>query len=152
MNDSIVNFSKVSSDAFLPTRKNKTDAGIDLFCNGNYLIKPHETKIIKTGIRVKIPKGFFGLLKPKSKNNHLVGAGVIDEGFQGEILVKVVNTNNELLQVLTNGAPVAQLLLIPTIYFIINEVEDDKLYTEESVRGKSGGIVSQLRMELGYGE
>ena len=40
---------------------------------------------------VEIPAGYVGLVKPKGRNDHLLGAGVVDAGYQGEILVKVVN-------------------------------------------------------------
>jgi dUTP pyrophosphatase len=148
----IIEFSRIHINSVLPARNNKTDAGIDLYCHGNYIILPMATKIVKTGVRVKIPKGYFGLLKPKSKNTHLVGAGVIDEGYQGELLVKVVNITNDLSLVLTHGVAVAQLLLIPTNYFIVSEIEDKKIFKKETDRGDSGGIVTQLRWELGYDE
>lgn len=143
-----INVSRVNPDAILPTRNNETDAGIDLYCNNNHIIPPLETRIIRTGIRIDIPEGYFGLIKPKSKNTHLVGAGIVDEGYQGEILVKIININKELTQVLTRGTAVAQLVLIPTIYPKIAVVDDDVIFKSKSDRGNSGGILTQLRMEL----
>jgi len=134
--------SKVN-DAIIPSRKNTTDAGIDLYCNGDYVISPNSFKIISTGIKVELPSGFLGLIKPKGNSNHLVGSGVIDESYQGEVLVKVFNVLSEQIT-FTHGTPFAQLVLIPTIYPIILEVKDGELFSSESNRGNSGGIVSQL--------
>ena len=146
-----IKFSRLNDEAKLPTRKYSEDAGIDLYCVGTYNIKPGESKIIKTGVSVNIPKGFFGLIKAKSKNNFIVGAGVVDQNYQGELLIKIINyhIDNKRL-IIINGTGVAQLLLIPTIYPEIEEVHINELYGKESDRKDSGGIVSQLIMELGY--
>ena len=37
-------------------------------------------------------------IRPKGRNNHLVGSGIVDAGYQGEILVKVVNYSWKALQ------------------------------------------------------
>jgi dUTP pyrophosphatase len=143
-----IEFAKLNDRAILPTRKHPQDAGIDLYANGNYMIYPGKDKIVRTGISVKIPTGYFGLIKPKGKSNHLVGAGVIDEGYQGELLIKCVNYRKEATTiVITHGAAIAQLLLIPTIYPKIEEVSINELYLEESDRGKTGGIVTELNNE-----
>lgn len=123
-----------------PMRKNPTDAGIDLFAKDDYMIFPGEVITVGTGVYFNFPKGYFGLLKPKSRSNFDVFAGVVDEGYQGEILFKIFNPSDERL-LIKYGDPVGQLLLIPTIY---PELEDHSmltLYEEESERGATGGIV-----------
>jgi dUTP pyrophosphatase len=139
-----IEISKIEDDAVLPSRNNNNDVGIDLYCYGSYSLEPHKTEIIRTGIKIKFPKGFFGLIKPKGKSNHLIGAGVVDEGYQGEILIKIVNTNKDKKQIITHGAPVGQLVLVPTIYPEIVEVKMDKLFKENTSRGNTGGIIDQL--------
>ena len=142
-----IKFSRLHQDAILPTRKHPKDAGIDLYCIQNCSIKPGCSEIVKTGVSVELPENCFGLLKPKSSNNHLVGAGVIDQDYRGELLVKVINYNLNNLLVITKGAGIAQLLVIPINYPEIVEVSNVDKNTE---RGDSGGIATQLLNELGY--
>jgi len=142
-----IKFFKAHPEAILPTRKHPKDAGIDLYCIGNYTIKPGCSEIVRTGISVELPDGYFGLIKPKSKNNYLVGAGVVDQDYRGELLVKVVNYTIDRVLMITRGANVAQLVLVNTIYPEIEECESVNIDTD---RGVSGGIVTQLLEALGY--
>lgn len=130
---------RLESSAILPTRNHETDAGIDFYSAGSYLIPPHEFRIIHTGIAIEIPKGYFALLKPKSRNDYMIGAGIIDEGYRGEILFKVLNPTDIVLPI-SRGQAVGQLVLIPTIYLELEEVNE---FDDETERGSTGGIVSQ---------
>lgn len=87
-----VRFKKLHPDAVTPKYAHDTDAGMDLTatgvaydCMGNV--------IYSTGIAVEIPKGYVGLLFPRSSISehqlHLANAvGVIDSGYRGEITMK----------------------------------------------------------------
>jgi dUTP pyrophosphatase len=88
---------------------------------------------------VEIAEGYFGLLKPKGKNDHLVGAGVVDAGYQGEILVKVINPYDRPL-VFPGGAPIAQLLVLPIVTPQVEEVDPGRIHITASQRGGTGGI------------
>ena len=46
---------------------------------------------VHTGLSFEVGPDFMLLAKPKSGSDFLLGAGVIDPGYQGEILIKVVN-------------------------------------------------------------
>ena len=131
--------------AKLPTRKNPTDAGLDLYAylpsgilRCGYLVM----HIVNTGITVEIPKGYFGWITNKSKSNYLIGGGIIDEGYQGELLVKIVNPTHELI-LLQNGQALAQLLILPCKILDIEEVPLSEIHKQVSDRGNSGGIVFQ---------
>jgi len=142
-----IKFFRAHPEAILPTRKHPKDAGIDLYCIGSYSIKPGCSEIVRTGVSVELPDGCFGLVKPKSKNNYLIGAGVVDQNYRGELLIKVVNYSLDKLLMITKGANVAQLVLVNTIYPEIDEGTTVNINTD---RGISGGIVTQLLNELGY--
>ena len=71
----IIPFSKLYSDAKAPTHNNEGDAGLDFYALEHTHIEPHSFKIVRTGIRVEVPEGYVGLLFPKGKNDHLLGAG-----------------------------------------------------------------------------
>jgi len=130
---------KLHEDAILPVRKHYIDAGIDFYAYGNYIIKPHTSKVLHTGITVEIPGGYFLLFKPKGGSQWLVGAGVADAGYQGEILFKIYNTFDRDI-IIKQGDAVGQAVLIPISIAEIKEVPLAEVHREKSERSDSGGI------------
>jgi dUTP pyrophosphatase len=140
-------FSKLYPDAVTPTRKHVTDAGVDVYAYGDYIVKPHNFKIIETGITFHFPKNYVMLVKPKSRNDWLIGAGVVDQEYQGQLLVKVVNYTDETM-IIRQGDAVAQVLVIPCMVFPLEEGQ--LIHTEPTERGASGGIVTQGVTQLTF--
>lgn len=140
-----IKIAKIEQNAFLPTRKHPADAGLDIYANCNLVIKPHSFSIVSTGITLEIADGYVGLLKPKGRNNHLLGAGVVDAGYQGEILVKVANINEDPLEI-KPGDAICQLLILPIDTPEVLEVPLDQIHTDNSSRGITGGIVDQHKI------
>jgi len=132
---------KLHNDAVLPVRNHMTDAGIDFFAYGDYIIKPHTSKIVSTGITVNIPFGYFMLFKPKGGSQWLIGAGVADAGYQGEFLFKVYNTSSDDKIILKHGDAVGQAVIIPISISKVLEVPLDEIHVDLTERGDSGGIV-----------
>lgn len=141
----IIKIAKIDSNAFLPSRKHPVDAGLDIYANCHIVIDPHSTTIVSTGITLEIANGFVGLLKPKGRNNHLLGAGVVDAGYQGEILVKVANISDYPMEI-NPGDAIGQLLILPIYTPEVYEVNPDQIHNENSSRGKTGGIVDQHKI------
>ena len=137
-----IKVAKLEEDAILSTRKYSSDAGMDLYAYGDHIIKPHMFEVIRTGITVEIPDNFVGQIWPKSGSNFLIGGGIVDQGYQGEILVKVMNTLSRDI-VIGHGQAVAQLVLVDTITPAIKEVSKDRIHTKETLRAATGGIVDQ---------
>lgn len=133
---------RLRPDAFLPTRKHPEDAGLDFYAVESSVIAPFSFGIVPTGITLDIPAGMLGLLKPKGRSNHLLGAGVVDAGYQGEILIKVANPTAQEL-VFQPGDAVGQLLLLPVFTPAIDEISLDEIHNQRSARSGSGGIVDQ---------
>jgi len=133
---------RLSPQAKLPTRKHPQDAGMDLYRLEVTVIPPHSVAIIPTGITLEIPEGYVGLLKPKGRSDHLLGSGVVDAGYQGEILIKVVNPFAHPLEI-PAGEALGQMLLIPIVTPAIQEVSPEEVHAQASARGGSGGIVDQ---------
>jgi len=133
---------RLRPDARIPTRKHPSDAGLDLYAVEEVTLAPHAVGIVPTGITIEIPSGLVGLVKPKGRSNHLLGAGVVDAGYQGEILVKVVNPSPSPLT-FHPGDAVGQLVLLPVLTPAVEEVGLDEIHTQASTRGGSGGIVDQ---------
>lgn len=137
-----IRISRLRPDAILPTRKHPEDAGLDLYAVEAVLVPPHAIGIVATGITVDIPAGVVALIKPKGRSNHLVGAGVVDAGYQGEILVKVVNPLDQPLE-FQPGDAVGQMVLLPVLTPRVEEVPPEQAHRRASSRGGTGGIVEQ---------
>lgn len=123
------------------TRANEYDAGLDIVGNEDKLIRAHSKEIIKTGIKVHIPKNYVGILKSRSglaaKHSIHVGAGVIDSGYTAEWKVILYNHGDVDYQV-TKGDRIAQLLLVPIALNVPFMVESMDEFIGDVTRGESG--------------
>jgi len=128
---------RIEEEAKAPTRKHITDAGMDVYALEEVLIPPHTMEVVRTGVTADFPDNTVALVWPKSRSNFLIGAGVIDCGYQGEILVKVTNVSNENLMIEKHQG-LAQIIIVPVICPPVEEV--DEIHQEESDRGATGGI------------
>lgn len=118
---------RLSENAILPQKAHAGDLGYDLFTNEGVAVFPHETKIIKTGIAIQFPEGYGGFIKDRSsvatkRGLHTV-AGVIDNGYIGEICVALHNGTESLVHI-RPGEKIAQLVLLPTVNFEVTEVDE----------------------------
>lgn len=118
---------RLREQAQLPVKAHRGDLGYDLFSDDQTTLLAGETKLIRTGIAIQFPEGYGGLLRDRSsvatKRGLFVVAGVIDNGYTGEILVALHNSH-EGFQTIYKGDKIAQLLLIPTVDFPVEEVEE----------------------------
>lgn len=85
-----------------PHYASEGDAGMDLYSPDEYTINPGETKIIPTGIKCALPKGYAFLIQPRSgmsvKTKLRVAntPGLIDSGYRDEIGVIIENTEQSI--------------------------------------------------------
>lgn len=130
-----VRFKKLVENAVTPSYSKEGDAGMDLtathteFTNFGNQLKAY------TGIAVEIPKGYVGLLFPRSsvvKTNNRLGncVGVIDSGYRGEITF-VFDNINPTTRRLSNynynydvGDRVGQLVILPFPKVELEEVKE----------------------------
>ncbi len=131
---------RLCENAILPTRKHPDDAGIDFYAVEPVVIPPHDFGVVKTGITVEIQKGYVGLMMPKSRNDHLLGAGVVDAGYQGEIRIKIANIKDVPLEI-EYGMAVGQMLILPVETPEIEEADAETIHAKTSERGATGGIL-----------
>ena len=119
---------KLDEGAFVPERAHDTDGGIDIRTNQFGRVPANGGLVFTTGVHVEIPHGYSGLLVSKSGlnvNKGLTSTGLIDEGFTGEIKVKLYNHTNEDYLV-AQGDKITQLVLIPVSYArveVVNEID-----------------------------
>ncbi len=149
---------KLSENAFIPTRANEGDAGLDLYSVEDYTLKPGERKLFKTDIAMTIPPGHYGSIRDRSGNAYKKGlhvmGGVIDEIFRGNIGCILLNTNvvdhtffgvfnsHDSIQI-NKGDKIAQIIIQKYYNFPIEEVDE----LEESVRGGKGFGSSDKQIE-----
>lgn len=134
-------FARLDPDAAAPSRKHPTDAGVDVYANEDVRIAPFSYRVVHTGVTFNIPEGTLLQVWPKGRNNHLLGAGVIDAGYQGEIMIKVVNYSWKPLRI-RRGDAIAQLVHLPVITELVEESPLEEIHRERSARAADGGIHS----------
>lgn len=90
----------LADDICLPTKANSSDAGYDLRSSKDIIIKPLETIIIPTGIKIVIPNGYEGQIRGRSginaKTKLRVALGTIDSGYRDEVGVIMTNTASRI--------------------------------------------------------
>lgn len=133
--------------AKLPKRAHATDAGMDFyFCakkgqSHQVVIHPGETIMFPTGIRAEIPEGYMLEIKNKSsiasRKQLLVGACVVDSGYDGEILINLHNIGKQS-HWFKDGDKIAQGVLVPVNLCQVVEVEDSDELNKDSTRGSGG--------------
>jgi len=132
---------RLSSKVTMPQYKTIGASGMDIaaFLDNEILIKPSEKKIIPTGIKLKIPKGYEVQIRPRSglaANNDITvlnTPGTIDSDYRGEIKVILFNHGKNIFKV-ENGLRIAQMVLCPVIEAKLSEVE----IIDETERGDGG--------------
>ena len=88
---------ELSDGVQLPIYVHETDAGMDIYARDEITLGPGETRIIGTGIKVAIPKGYALLIQPRSGQSARTKLriantpGLIDSGYRDEIGVIMEN-------------------------------------------------------------
>lgn len=144
----IVNIKKLDEKAVIPSYAKPGDAGMDLTSIKREYYEEFECEVHHTGLAIEIPKGYVGLVFPRSSNRETDSymtnsVGVIDSGYRGEILVCFKNrdSGNTLFATCMfsdfaykEGDRVAQLIIIPYPQIQFNEVNE----LSKTERGEGG--------------
>ena len=135
-------YKKLNENAIVPTKGSSAAAGYDLYIpqlEEPVTIPPHETKLVKTGLAIAIPQGFFGAIFARSGLATKQGlrpancVGVVDSDYRGEIMVALHNDSNEE-KTIEAGERIAQLVLLPFLNINFTEVKD----LDSTERGEGG--------------
>lgn len=135
-----VKLKKLVPEAVVPKYAKLGDAGMDLVatsCSKDV----HDNWVYGTGIAVEIPKGYVGLVFPRSSNRktnvYLTNSvGVIDSGYRGEIMLcfKQRDFSSAANRPYDIGDRIGQIIIMP--YPAIEFIESEEL--EDSDRGEGG--------------
>ena len=133
-----VSVKKLDIDAHIPTKTHKDDAGWDLYSNENAVVYPGDKMVVKTGIALGIPRGYYGRIAPRSglavKKGIDVLAGVVDAGYRNEIGVVLINHHTDNQFAITKGDRIAQIIFERVDPFDLEEVAE----LDSAERGMGG--------------
>lgn len=143
-----------------PTRGTECSAGLDFYVPAGMKLSmlPGDDVLIPSGIKVEVPHGYALIamnrssvatftdamrrvgLTPKAntpKGTLVVGACVVDEYYQGEIYIHLINVGRSI-EVIHPGMKVAQFVLTPVSYEGVEVVDEEELFNQATERGKGG--------------
>ncbi len=131
----ILQYHMIRGNEFPPLRANPSDAGLDLRWvpatekETVHTILPGESVLLPTGCKFAIPHGYMMEIKNKSgvayKRQLLVGACVVDSGYDGEVFVNLHNIGTEP-QNIEPGDKIAQGVVVPVVHarFVASDTPD----------------------------
>lgn len=112
MNDELGNeilFARKNESVIIPTKREE-DGAFDIYANFEedyIIIKPHETKMIPTGLCSAFSPDYVAILKERgSTGTKGMGqrAGVVDSGYRGEWFSPLTNHNDKPLIIAKNAS------------------------------------------------
>ena len=135
--------SRLGNEIEFPHYGTTGSAGLDLRAcvDEDTVIKPGQTILIPTGMAIHLDDpGFAAMLLPRSGLGHKHGivlgnlVGLIDSDYQGPLMVSCWN-RSETAYTIEVGERIAQMVIVPVIQPVFEQVEDFGLSTE---RGEGG--------------
>ena len=118
-------------DLPLPGRATVGSAGCDLRAavDSPVVLEPGRRALIPTGLRLEIPLGWEGQVRPRSGLAVRYGVtlvntpGTIDSDYRGEVEILLINLGEEPF-VLQRGARVEQLVVARVARAVVEEVDE----------------------------
>ena len=141
----IVEYSVLRPNATHPERANPSDAGLDVFFNPtdrlSVTLCPGDNAPLPTALKFGIPHGYMLQACNRSsmgaKRSLIVGAHIIDSGYNGEVFIDLHNIGNTE-QRIEPGDKIAQLVMVPVISFRAFECGAEELYEEQITMSDRG--------------
>ena len=125
-------------------------AGLDLYNSGeNISVMPSSSDskgvMISTGLHVFTPKGYVSLIKERgsiTKTPLKYRAGVVDEGYTGEIFVNLINISSEEYIIKKGQKLPVQIIVVKCDNQYSEIDEDEYLNLSQLSQRKSGKVGS----------
>lgn len=131
-------------DVKSPSRGTKVSAGVDFFVPNDFVkvnLPPGGSALIPSGIKVEVPKGYALIAFNKSgvatKKGLQIGACVVDEDYQGEVHLHMVNVSDKMTSI-EPGDKIVQFILLPVYYAEVEELSIDSIHKTVTERGAGG--------------
>ena len=135
---------RLSDPKAMPLRAHRTDAGADLFSvQDSFLLYPGDQKLVDTGVAIKIPEDFVGLVYNRSSQGKIGvqiphGVGVIDADYRGNIKVLLKNNGEDPYEIHKYATRIAQLVISPILLPLFVTKEDTDMEWLDTERGAGG--------------
>jgi dUTP pyrophosphatase len=119
---------ELAEGAKMPRYATPDSAGMDLCAYVDVQLQPLERRLVPTGVKMVIPPGFEGQVRPRSglalkRGIGMVNApGTIDADYRGEIGVLLINFSDSIVQ-LSKGERIAQLVICPIAQANLERIE-----------------------------
>ena len=124
-----VKIKKLVSESVIPTYSKVGDAGFDLTSVSRSIVEESDYGYIEygTGLAIEIPRGFVGLIFPRSSisNYGMIlsnAVGVIDSGYRSEIKFRFKHIKDSKMYEI--GERVGQLIILPYPQIEFKEVDE----------------------------
>jgi dUTP pyrophosphatase len=138
---------KCHPNAKLPSKGSEEAGGMDLYSEESFVLPPGERRLVPTGIELSIPRGYVGLIWPRSKlaNKHGIDvlAGVVDSDYRGQVHVIVQNHGMYTVH-FEHGEAIAQMIVQQHSCLPIIEVGE----LSDTMRGNAGITSEEQRRGL----
>ncbi len=131
---------KLSPGVKMPGYAHDGDAGLDLYSTIDHLLLPGERILVPTGLKMAIPHGYEGQVRPKSglalKHGITVlnTPGTVDAPYRGEVGVILINLDPKTPYEVKKGEKVAQMVFNKVEYAAFTEAAD----LTATTRGEGG--------------
>ncbi len=131
---------KLHAEIKLPAYAHEGDAGVDLYSTINHTLQPGERVLIPTGLKMAIPEGFEGQVRPKSglALKHGISVlntpGTVDSPYRGEVGVILINLDPKTPYEVKKGEKVAQMVFAKVKHAEFFETEE----LTSTTRGEGG--------------
>ena len=130
----------------LPSAQTLQSAGFDLAANEDVVLYPGALRAVGTGLRMVIPEGWEGQIRPRSsiglKGIYIPNSpGTIDSDYRGEVKVLLHNLSSSKFRVY-KGNRIAQLVLAPVPYVTLKNVTPEEFEAYADTERGDGGFGS----------
>ena len=135
-----VTIQKIAPEAKVPAYAHEGDAGVDLYSTVDKVLAPGERALIPTGLKMAIPHGYEGQVRPKSglalKHGLTVlnTPGTVDAPYRGEVGVILINLDPRSSYQIKKGEKVAQMVFNKIEYAAFTEAAE----LTDTTRGAGG--------------
>ena len=130
----VLKIQQLEHNKILPEYKTEGAAGMDLCAaiEEPIILKPLERKLIPTGIKIELEKGYEAQIRPRSGLSIKHGltlincVGPIDEDYRGEICVGLINHSKVDFKI-SRGDRIAQMAIMEVLkpeIVMSNELSD----------------------------
>ena len=125
----------------LPTYKTEHSAGMDIHAAvwDDVIVEPGKWTLVPTGIRIALPEGTEGQIRPRSGlavNSGVTllnSPGTVDADYRGEVKIILINLGEKPFRI-QRGDRIAQLVIQKVLRGVLNITET----LDETGRGQGG--------------